>query len=257
MLQFTPEEHELGMVRLEPFLQLTEEMNGGFHHKIEVDDDGCLAQLLLVLPHAKAVAKYLYKIIEIDSCHIKGIVYDKKEHPRRLYDKMVATYISSRTGNNEMIILAVALSHTENCQTISALIGLLLSKEDGAGMELIHSPDMIVLSDRGLAVTAAVKACLWLCFHMYCGKHLEINFMSRCGQNPLMKKAYWAAQGATSKSGYTSAMLKIAAFDQELYEWLHAIPHWRTYEVVERGCNMLHGIRSNNLSEQVPIINLQ
>ncbi len=258
LLQFTPEQHELGFIRLEAFLQLLKEQNPGMEFQIQVDDDGQLTQLLIVVPHAKAVEKFLFKVIGIDSAHIKDIVYDKKEHPRRLYSKMVATDLSSRTGNNEMTILAVALSPTENCATIVGLIRLLIDEEQGAGLELIHSPDMVVLSDRGGAVTAAVKTALPACMHMYCGKHLETNLLARCGNHPLLKKLFWAAHGATGRAFHLRVMEKIKDFDvkhdTDAYEFLSKIKHWRTYEVVERGCNMLHGIRSNNLSEQVRIV---
>ena len=73
-----------------------------------------------------------------------------------------------------MIVFAYALTKGETTEAYGKLIRACISQ----GMAL-NEENIVVISDRGAAVIAAVETWLPNCFHMFCEIHLSRNLIQK------------------------------------------------------------------------------
>jgi hypothetical protein len=219
-----------------------------------------LRRLALVFPHAAKSFPYLFQVIGIDSAHIKPIVYTLQPS-RMLFQGMVMTYVTARTPSNRMIILGVSISPSESSENIQFLLKLLMDAESEGGAAIpLNSPSVVVASDRGLAIGAAVDAMLDQCFHMYCGKHLERNLQKKFKPCKDLIALYWSARSATQEDSYLLAMDTLETYDggegepgkgRQMRLYLEGIDGWQLHKLVLTDNVMLHMFKSNNIVEAV------
>jgi hypothetical protein len=266
--KFAARHHDKGFKYLLPWLECMRAENPGLEYRFErykEDDElplplalGKLKHVALVFPHSAQAFPYLFRIIGIDCAHIKPIVHSIKP-VRILFHGSVLTLVTGRTPGNKMIILGLSLSPTESLESIEFLLKLLMDPESegGAGIPL-NREDIVVTSDRGPALIAAVRQCLWLCFHMKCGKHLERSLQKHFKPCKHLLKLYWRARGATTSETYQLALLDLQLYDEGdqgkglmMRVYLEGVSDWQVHLVVMRGGLMMHMFKSNNIVESV------
>jgi hypothetical protein len=262
--------HEKGFESLLPWLDCMKEENPGLLYRFErylEGEEGVgpervdrLKRLALVFPHAAKSFPYLFQVIGIDSAHVKPIIYSLKP-TRLLFEGMVLTYVTARTPSNRMIILGVSISPTESSENIQFLLKLLMDAEGEGGAAIpLNSPSIVVASDRGLAIGAAVETLLDQCFHMYCGKHLERNLQKKFRPCKDLISLYWCARSATHSELYDLAMQSLEDFDggvgepgkgRQMRLYLESIEGWQLHKLILTDNVMLHMFKSNNIVEAV------
>eukprot|EP01034_Spumella_vulgaris_P023690 gene23690-29935_t len=242
----------MGFKSLLPWLECMKEYNPGLLHRHERYEEGAagvkphqldrLKRLAVVFPHSAKSFPYLFK-------------------PRQLFDDMVLTYVTARTPSNRMIILGVSISPVESADNIKFLLKLLMDREDEGGAAIpLNDPSVVVASDRGLAIGAAVSASLDQCFHMYCGKHLERNLQKLFKPKKELISLYWSARSATQLESYQLAMQALEDYDGDVGEagkgrlmrqYLEGIEGWQLHSLILNEDVMLHMFKSNNIVEAV------
>ena len=234
---------------IEPYLDELKELNPGCEVKLERFPGTDDFHRLLVIPAytADVVNKgYAYPVIGIDGAHMKDVQI-KKRIPRVLLEKMHVTVISSRMPGNTTIILAFMLSHSECEADITELLRVMKEK----GVDL-NREDLVIISDRGNAIHAAVTNQLTKAYQHYCPIHIERN-LKHHGYTKLLKW-FWMARNAATKAEYDNIMSVLrskGSVGERMHAYLLTIgDHWQLYLVLEKGLT-LYGMKSNNIIESV------
>jgi hypothetical protein len=213
LMGWTKELHEQGYRRLAAWLILLSQLNPGCLCEYEVEDDGTLKRLAVVMTYAKNAFPFCFQVLGIDCAHIKPIKYGTVNRVRMLYRKMVITYLTTRTGNNTMLILAVSIGRSENSSDIEWLLHFMIDVEGGIGLDL-NKKSIIVMSDRGPCIIAAIAAVLCLAFHMFCGKHLLTSCKHNVkGLTPEHIALYWKAREAVTEDLHNLHMLALKSLN--------------------------------------------
>ena len=178
--------------------------------------NGLFQHIMILMPHSAEVFAHAYKVIGVDSATMNAVDFSKL--PRdviellptqfdvgdRLISKTKLTCASTRTLNNEMFSIGYMISYTEKEEELSSFIEFLIDN----GVNL-NSPDIIVLSDRALAIKSALQLNAPVCLHMLCPLHLERNLNTHKFVSPAQKSLYWKARNAPNLGQFLSVMEQI------------------------------------------------
>lgn len=120
-------EHIIGFSKLSPYLELFRSLNPGFQYQIEKSPETIneFKRLAVLFPYAIPAQKYCFKVYGIDAAHIQTHEIRKGERKdledllnwppemRIMFAKYFLFAVSGRTINNEMIIFALGIGHSE------------------------------------------------------------------------------------------------------------------------------------------------
>ena len=234
---------------IEPYLDELKERNPNCEVKLERYPGTDDFHRLLVIPSytVDIVNKgYAYPVVGIDGAHMKDVEISKRI-PRVLLEKMHVTVVSTRMPGNTLLILGFMLSHSECEADITELLRVL--KEKGVDLD---REDLVIISDRGNAIFAAVTNQFTKAYQHFCPIHIERNLMHH-GYGKLLMW-FWKARNATTKADHDIIMAKLrtkGSLGERMYTYLKTIPdHWQLYLLIEKGLT-IYGMKSNNIIESV------
>lgn len=125
-------EHYNSFEKLVPFLEEYSRVNPGFKYLLKKHDtDNNFEKVAILFEYSTEAIKHCYKVVGIDAAFLDTIGIDSKEKkllqkmfPNDIPDDMEISFhkcviigLSGRTMNNEMILLGLTISYSENCES--------------------------------------------------------------------------------------------------------------------------------------------
>ncbi|KAG8385589.1 hypothetical protein BUALT_Bualt03G0060900 [Buddleja alternifolia] len=134
----------------------------------------------------------------------------KKDVEPPTFDKM---YVMGRDGNDNMVLIAIAVVQVENHESWKWFLSVLL--EDIGGMD--SASNWTFLSERQKGLIEAVAELAPYAEHRFCVRHMYENFKKRY-KSSLLKDMFWRAASSANKHDFEMCMKRIELADPKIDE---------------------------------------
>jgi hypothetical protein len=253
---------------LEPLLQAWAE-NTSLKYKVVRELNKPDLERLMILPsYTKeyCLSEYDTKFYGIDTAHMRdlvmnlevlneiegeeGITHAQKEMHKFVFSDHKLAVLSTRTPNQNMLVLALGVIYTESTLEVGELLSFV--KDNGVPLD---DEGVTIITDRSRAINRAIEEQAPKAYHALCPLHIERNLRANKWTEHLM--LYYYARKAETEDIFKYRMEMIKEKCLPMYNYLMEMEgkdSWQCYRYYERHNehgNMMFNALSDNIVEQV------